>query len=656
MADDSKMMDDLSALADAHQEVKPNAGPVKIATGPGSGPQRGRRQMSSAPVMAAPRARKLPDPPSITRIWSWGLVGLGLLLLGLLALTPTLFPASWQKAQMGRSLSALLLGLGFFAVAFSRGLSRRVYEIAKMKDRKDPQAWKIPLLAVQGLILYLSSFYLLGIAIHRWHPIRNQAALTFFLVLFLAYGLWYLIAFINNRLTGQASRLLAMAASCMAALCLVCWMWQSLLLSALFGFFALICAFTSVTMSTEATDASRFGGLFLVLTVLFIIPAAWGLLTFGSGRSNLLALGRAYPDIAGETRALVYSPDGRTLALAQRVDKTWNLLVFQGGDDSSPVLTVPAGDDQFRPVFIHGGREIVCDFLVGSARNLYVVDTATGVTRPITREGIFPTGQGEPWSEATGRFLYTVQMGNYYEIRSVSPEKPFQPTIHQTAESAFHTPSWFGDGKQIAWVGGPTDDLSVSMLDLQEKKVTVLANAHDAIDESALTPEGSKALQTIDQKINKTLGGKVDVKLAPETPAMTRISFVLPAPDGFRLLYGITKGKVTELWAVRPDGSQAGRVYQSEGSIGQVAWTPDGQQVVFEESIPGRKFFFRGNISNVRILDVNVGTSRTLLPPKLAQRAPTVSPDGAKVAFLASSGLWYPTVGGRSGLWVALVN
>jgi len=184
-------MDDLSALADAHQDKKPAAAPGKIATGPGSGPQRGRRQASSAPVMAAVRARKIPNPPSLTSIWGWGLAGLALILLGLLALAPMMFPATWQVApQMGHRLSALLLGLGFFALAMSRGLTRRSYEVAKMKDKNDPQVWKIPLLAAQGFILFLTSIYLLGFTLNRWHLIHDQVAQTFFFLLFLLYVLW----------------------------------------------------------------------------------------------------------------------------------------------------------------------------------------------------------------------------------------------------------------------------------------------------------------------------------------------------------------------------------------------------------------------------------------------------------------------------------
>jgi Tol biopolymer transport system component len=121
-------------------------------------------------------------------------------------------------------------------------------------------------------------------------------------------------------------------------------------------------------------------------------------------------------------------------------------------------------------------------------------------------------------------------------------------------------------------------------------------------------------------------------------------------------LYSIRRGKVSELWAVLPDGTKASRIYQTDGEISQITWTPDGQQVVFEENVPGYHHFFLGSIPNIQILDVNVGTHSTLILPQVEQRSPALSPDGVKVAFLGSSGLWYPSLSSRSSLWVSVLR
>jgi len=48
-------------------------------------------------------------------------------------------------------------------------------------------------------------------------------------------------------------------------------------------------------------------------------------------------------------------------------------------------------------------------------------------------------------------------------------------------------------------------------------------------------------------------------------------------------------------------------------------------------------------VRNVRLLDVNQGTSRTLVLPQLDHYGPALSPDGVKVAFLGTKNLWFPT-------------
>jgi Tol biopolymer transport system component len=148
------------------------------------------------------------------------------------------------------------------------------------------------------------------------------------------------------------------------------------------------------------------------------------------------------------------------------------------------------------------------------------------------------------------------------------------------------------------------------------------------------------------------------IKLAPEGAPLTRISYLIPAPDDFRLLYCVNKGKGSEIWAILPDGTKASRVYMCEGEISALQWTPDAQQVVFEETVPGKRHFFRDNVKNIQVLNVNIGTFTTLILPKVEHRSPAVSPESAKVAFLGSQGLWYPTLSWspRSTLWVAVIR
>ncbi len=63
---------------------------------------------------------------------------------------------------------------------------------------------------------------------------------------------------------------------------------------------------------------------------------------------------------------------------------------------------------------------------------------------------------------------------------------------------------------------------------------------------------------------------------------------------------------------------------------------------------------FLGSFTNIKLLDGNLGTAVNLIPAQISNHAPAISTDGAKVAFVAGDGLWYPSSG--QGLWVALLR
>lgn len=133
---------------------------------------------------------------------------------------------------------------------------------------------------------------------------------------------------------------------------------------------------------------------------------------------------------------------------------------------------------------------------------------------------------------------------------------------------------------------------------------------------------------------------------------------VLPAPDGFRYLYLAEDGKKTSLWSVLADGTKREELYETKGELKDVAWNPDGQKIIFEEkrnrSVLFNLFYPYGFLmesKRIRILDANLNTVSDLILPQVSHRAPAVSPDGVKVAFVADQGLWLRQ--GHSAIWVA---
>ncbi len=672
MADDSQMMNDLSSLADAHQEAKPSAGaaPNKFATGPGSGPTRGRRQASTQATIAPPKPRYIPDPPSWMATLVWGLTGLGLLLLALLSLIPQLngilskirFLGWIQNVPAyGTFLAHLFAGFGFLAIAHSRGMTRRTYEIGVMKDRKDAHGWKISLLAVQGFILYSIGVYLLGVDLHTipfvhwgWPPVESLVSMIAFLLVIIGYAVWFMLAYVSHRFPDNAGRIMAMIAIAIAAMSFILWSaGQELFPSMILGFYALICAIASLLTSSSDDSPRRmkFRYLFLGLTVLLLIPPAIGMLRPGAHTLKLVDLGPAYKSVQGELSSLTYSPDGKTLALAQLNEKRWDLLVFDPAKADHP-LSVPAGESKFRPLFVLGGKGLVADFTVQGVRNLYRVDTESGLAQPLTREGVLAEEEGQPWSDVTGKFLYGTRVGEDYEVRTVDPLKGGKPLVLYRDPKPMKSFGWFDAGKKITWVGGDLEHPVVCTMDLATKKITVVGRPEQSNDESNLTPEGQQALSSVEAKL------KIQAK--PKTREVSRINLVVAAPDNFRLAYTVKTGKTTDIWAVLTDGEMAKDVYSTYGEISDVAWTPDGQQLVFQETTPRWTHFFVNPVRNIRVLDVNVGTSATLIQPQFGHHAPALSPDGVKIAFLGSPGLWYPQPfsgwSTTSGIWVGVLR
>ena len=131
------------------------------------------------------------------------------------------------------------------------------------------------------------------------------------------------------------------------------------------------------------------------------------------------------------------------------------------------------------------------------------------------------------------------------------------------------------------------------------------------------------------------------------------IQLVEPAPDGFRYLYVTHKDRETALWTILSDGSKRVKISKTEHTLTDVAWFPDGQKIAYQDH--GRRFGFWSPSDNILVVDANLYTSQSLILPQLTAHSPAISPDGVKVAFASSQGLWYPSFN-RKGIWIAVLR
>lgn len=101
------------------------------------------------------------------------------------------------------------------------------------------------------------------------------------------------------------------------------------------------------------------------------------------------------------------------------------------------------------------------------------------------------------------------------------------------------------------------------------------------------------------------------------------------SPDGKRIAFGMSTGESSyrrDIFTVNTDGTNLMRVF-GHPRIGVTAWLPDGKKMVFEET----------DNECIYIIDLT-GLQRTMLA---LGTAPSVSPDGEKVAFRKNDGNIY---------------
>jgi len=384
----------------------------------------------------------------------------------------------------------------------------------------------------------------------------------------------------------------------------------------------------------------------LIGILLLLIPIGVHAWPYGKPRVTLTNLGPAVQGLNGIITSLDYSQDGSKLAITQKLkEREWALrIVDANNDENGKILKVAAGQSRFRPVFVSNGSSILLTGDQGQGLRLLKVQTETGQTEVLASQGIQPLGEGNPWSEISRRFLYVSKGASGYRLNALDPVTRNVRVLLETTQQIL-SPSWTRNADQVAYVRATAKNTGVYVLDLATQKQTLLvANDPNAKEEELFRPEAQEAVKNV--PFLKRL-------FAKKEPHILLLNAVLPAPDGFRLLYRAEKGKDSSLWTILPDGTKQSCLYESKGTLDQLAWLKDGHTVFFQET--QNRFGFRAPLVNIRVLDVELGKMSNLLPPIVSCQAPAVSPDGVKVAFAGRSGLWYPSQG-HLGIWVAVLR
>jgi eukaryotic-like serine/threonine-protein kinase len=288
---------------------------------------------------------------------------------------------------------------------------------------------------------------------------------------------------------------------------------------------------------------------------------------------------RRLGEAAGQAAA--WSPDGQMIVYADGND-----LFLAKRDGSEPHKLVSAPDETFDPAWSPDGA--VIRFRVGGGMifrgSLWQVSVSGKDPHPL-----LPAWHAPP-AECCGRWTPD---GKYFVFQS-------QDNIWGLAEKA----NLFGkaNSQPFQLTSGPMGFFS-PLLSKDGKKLFVVG----ALARGELS--------------------RYDVKSAAFVPFLSGISAdsVSFSKDGQWVAYvSFPEGT---LWRSKADGSQRVQLTYPPLSVRLPSWSPDGQQIVFYDSLPGEK-------SKVYTVSADGGTPREMMPEDSQQQYdPTWSPDGTKIAF-----------------------
>lgn len=193
--------------------------------------------------------------------------------------------------------------------------------------------------------------------------------------------------------------------------------------------------------------------------------------------------------------------------------------------------------------------------------------------------------------------------------------------------------AWSPDGSQLLFDGDGTGDFELSVVEVGSGAVAPLAPSPSSSDGGASwSPDGERVVFFSDRD-GRFAGYVVEVasgtvtRVTPEsTGSVGDLSW---SPDGSWIAYSVSEQVDSEVWLVRPDGSDARRISTVPGAT-QPAWSPDGATLAIaaqptDASTPG-----------IYLLDVESEEVEELADTEYVDSFPVWSPDGEFVYFTSA--------------------
>lgn len=184
-------------------------------------------------------------------------------------------------------------------------------------------------------------------------------------------------------------------------------------------------------------------------------------------------------------------------------------------------------------------------------------------------------------------------------------------------------PGWSPDGQRLAFQSTRDSVSGIYVLDLASGNERRLTAPGIPCSEPAWSPDGKKIVHSRESHlfVMDSGGGNVQ-QLIPG--AMLATAAPAWSPDGKRIAFTGNFGRGRAIFLMNVDGTEITRITDGEGES-EVAFSRDGQRIVFESTAPGNSDIFSGPVPRM--------LGRRLTFHAAEDQSPSLSPTGGQIAF-----------------------